>query len=267
MNALTQFRPKLESADGSSHASLETMGRLVGGVAHDFNNLLTGVVLCSDLLLAGLEAESPLRRYAQEIRLAAARGTDLIQQLLNGTRTDSDSGNALSLNEAISNLHDLLLRLMGENIEVIIHLENDLAAIRMQPAQAQQIILNLMMNARDAMPEGGQITISTRSGRTSSGLGADTFHYVELEVSDNGCGMDETTRARAFEPFFTKKRGGNHGIGLVTVASIVERCNGVIAVESETGKGTRVTVRFPGQAANSDDGGAAKPCAAAQGDS
>jgi two-component system cell cycle sensor histidine kinase/response regulator CckA len=257
MNALAQIEPKLESAEATAEQlgnaqKMEAIGRLVSGVAHDFNNLLTGVVLCSDLLLAGLEKRSRLRRYAQEIRMAAGHGTKLIQQLLAVARKDAVAASLLSLNEAIAGLRYLLERLIGEDIELVTNLADDLAMVKIDPAHSQQIVMNLLLNARDAMPDGGRITLITRNYRPAvTELGpaeSDSLSYVEFEVSDSGCGMDEETRARAFKPFFTtKKPGAGSGLGLATVSSIVQQCGGTVVVQSEPGKGTRVIVRLPAQ--------------------
>ncbi|MGO9123901.1 MAG: sensor histidine kinase [Terriglobales bacterium] len=258
MNALAQVQPKLESAEATAEQQLgnaqkmEAIGRLVSGVAHDFNNLLTGVVLCSDLLLAGLEKQGPLRRYAQEIRMAAAHGTELIQQLLNVARQGESAASLLSFNEAIAGLRNLLVRLIGEDIELTTHLADDLGMVKMKPAHAQQIILNLLLNARDAMPDGGRITLTTRNCGPAIaepvGTGPAAFAQIEFEVRDSGCGMDAETRARAFQPFFTtKKPGAGSGLGLATVSSIVEGHGGTIVVESEPGRGARVVVRLPAQ--------------------
>jgi two-component system cell cycle sensor histidine kinase/response regulator CckA len=258
MNALAQIRPKLESAETSAEQQLanaqtmEAIGRLVSGVAHDFNNLLTGVVLCSDLLLAGLEKQSPLWRYAQEIRTAGAQGTDLIQQLMAVARRGVVAASLLSFNDAIAGLRNLLVRLIGEDIELITNLADDLCLVKMDPAHAQQIILNLLVNARDAMPDGGQVTVMTRN------CGFPVSHsvctqpatpaYIEFEVGDTGCGMDAETQAHAFQPFFTTKEPGKgNGLGLSTVSSIVQQNGGAIRVESEPEKGTRVVVRLPAQ--------------------
>ena len=217
---------------------MEAIGRLVSGVAHDFNNLLTGVVLCSDLLLAGLEKD-PLRRYAQEIRIAAAHGTELIQQLLGVARQDAVATSLLSFNEAIAGLRNLLARLMGEDIELVTHLADDLGMVKMDPAHVQQIILNLLLNARDAMPDGGRITLTTRNCKPAvgdSGLTEPAGRSIEFEVSDTGCGMDAATRARAFQPFFTtKKPGAGSGLGLATVSSIVQQGGGTRSSGERTG--------------------------------
>src|SRR5580698_10415447 len=269
MNALAQAQPKLESAEAisdeqlRSEQTLEAIGRLVSGVAHDFNNLLTGVVLCSDLLLAGLGKTSPLRRYAQEIRMAAAHGTELIQQLLAVARQGAVTTSLLSFNEAIAGLRNLLVRLIGEDIELITHLADDLGMVRIDPAHAQQIILNLLLNARDAMPDGGRITLTTRNcGFAVSGPGCTqsaTPAHIEFGVGDTGCGMDAETRARVFQPFFTTKKPGiGNGLGLSTVSSIVQHNGGTIVLESEPEKGVRVIVRLPAQfapPASKDAGG------------
>jgi two-component system cell cycle sensor histidine kinase/response regulator CckA len=257
MNALAQIQPKLESpeeiaAQLGNAQKMEAIGRLVSGVAHDFNNLLTGVVLCGDLLLAGLEKQSPLRRYAQEIRMAAAHGTELIQQLLAVAQQGAVTASLLSFNDAVAGLRNLLERLIGEDIELITHLSDELDMVKMDPAHSQQIILNLLLNARDAMPDGGRITLTTRNYRpVVTDLGpaeSNPLTHVEFEVSDTGCGMDAETRARAFQPFFTtKKPGAGSGLGLATVSSIVQQCGGTVVVHSEPGKGARVVVRLPAQ--------------------
>lgn len=255
MNALAQNHPKLDSVEAASEpqaGNMEAIGRLVSGVAHDFNNLLTGVVLCSDLLLAGLEKQSPLRRYAQEIRIASAHGAELIQQLLAVARQGAVATSLLSFNQAIAGLCTLLERLIGEDIELVTHLADNLGMVTMDPAHAQQIILNLLLNARDAMPDGGRVTLTTRncthSARDSKTKKSSAACHIEFEVNDTGCGMDAATRARAFQPFFTtKKAGAGNGLGLATVSSIVQQCGGTVVVESEPDKGARVVVRLPAQ--------------------
>lgn len=228
---------------------MEAIGRLVGGVAHDFNNLLTGMVLCSELLLVGLEKDSRLRHYAEEIRSAGVQGGALIQQLLAVARQRVVAPRLLSLNEIIAGMRSLLARLIGENIELVSDLAGDLGQVRMDPAQVQQIILNLVLNARDAMPEGGRIALATRNCNERTGGSGEPgarSSWVEFAVSDTGCGMDSETRSRLFEPFFTtKKPGQGNGLGLATVHSIVKHEGGSIEVESETGKGTRVVVHLP----------------------
>jgi len=247
MSAWPQLQPQPKISEAASEPQrleaqkMEAIGRLVSGVAHDFNNLLTGIVLCSDLLLAGLEKESRLRRYAQEIRMAGARGAGMIQQLLAVAQQRSVETEALSLNDVIAEMGNLLTRLIGENITLISDLAEDLALVQMAPAQIQQIILNLVLNARDAMPEGGRITVTTRNQGE-----AESHRTVQLEVCDSGCGMDAETRARIFEPFFTtKKPGQGSGLGLATVSSIVKSSGGTVEIDSEPANGTRVRIRLP----------------------
>ena len=242
-------RPQTEQQLRDAH-KMEAIGRLVGGVAHDFNNLLTGMVLCSELILAGLEENHRLRRFAEEIRNAGEQGAGLIQQLMAVAQQRAVEPCLLSVNDVISGIRILLSRLIGENIELVAELADDLGLVRMDPAQVQQIILNLVLNARDAMPDGGRITLNTRncdgptSGRDPHNQFCDS--RVAIAVSDIGCGMDAETRARLFEPFFTtKKPGHGNGLGLATVYRIVTHEGGTIEVESETGKGTRVVVHLP----------------------
>lgn len=248
---------------------LEALGRLASGVAHDFNNLLTGVILYSDLLLAGLEAEEMqtkagnergarqcgdrLRKYAEEIRTAGVHATGLVQQLLALARAPNEAPHLLSLNAVAEGMRQLLLRLIGENIELVYKFDPSLGAVRMDFTHAQQILLNLVLNARDAMPEGGRITLETRNCRlqiVSGGL-VEKTGPVELPcalfaVSDNGQGMDSETQQHCFEAFFsTKNPGEGTGLGLSTVCDIVTNNGGLIHVDSEKKKGTRVTVLLP----------------------
>jgi PAS domain S-box-containing protein len=232
---------------------LESVGRLAGGVAHDFNNLLTGVLLYCDLLLAGLDAGNPLRRYAEEVRGAAVQATGIVQQLLAVARPGNASSLLLSLNEVAEGMRSLLARLIGENIDLRLHLDPALGLIRMDPAQAQQVLLNLALNARDALPNGGRITVETRNGKLrildDSRLGkndAAELPCALFVVRDNGKGMDSETRQHLFEPFFTTKAAGQGtGLGLATVHDIVTGAGGLIHVASAPGRGTRVTVLLP----------------------
>lgn len=225
---------------------LEALGRLVSGVAHDFNNLLTGIVLCSDLLLAGLENGNRLRRYAQEIRAAGAQGAGLIQQLMAVARPRASEAHWLSFNEVIVELRNLMVRLIGENIELVTELADNPALVKMDKAQIQQIVLNLVLNARDAMPDGGRITLSTRNCRRKHSSAEPDYSGIEFETRDTGCGMDAETRSRVFEPFFTtKKPGKGTGLGLATVISIVKQQQGMVEIDSAPGQGTRVMVRLP----------------------
>jgi len=228
----------------------EAVGRLAGGVVHDFNNLLTGVMLYCDLLLSSLDARDRRRRYAEEIRSAIVQGTGLVKQLLVFARPQATPVRTLSLNEIAREMHDLLTRLIGENIRLELRLDPELGAVTIDQAHAQQIFLNLVLNARDALPNGGRITVETSNCRfqpvagTVNGLPA--FPCVLLVVSDNGHGMNAETRQRLFEPFFTTKNAGQGtGLGLTTVRSIVTTNRGLIHFESEPGRGTRVMIVLP----------------------
>ncbi|MGA9977280.1 MAG: ATP-binding protein [Candidatus Sulfotelmatobacter sp.] len=232
---------------------LEALGRLASGVAHDFNNLLTGVALYSDLLLAGLESGSSLRRYAEEIRDASMHASGLVRQLLAVARSQNHAPHMLSLNVVAEGMKELLLRLIGENIELVYKLDPELGAVRMDSTQAQQILLNLVLNARDAMPEGGRITLETRKCglQIVSGSAVEKPGPLELPcalfvVSDNGQGMDAQTQQHVFEAFFsTKPPGEGTGLGLSTVCDIVTNNGGLIHIDSEWKQGTRVSVILP----------------------
>jgi CheY-like chemotaxis protein len=227
---------------------MEVIGRLVGGVAHDFNNVLTGILLYCDLLIAGLERGSRHMHQAEEIRLAGQLGSALIQQLLAISRQQVVEPRLLSLNEVILSTRNLLSRLLGEKYELVTKLKRDLGNVKMDPAQVQQVLFNLVLNARDAMPQGGAIEVKTGHGAlpgTESGINAGA-PAVFLVVKDHGCGMSAETRLRLFEPFFTTKANGRGtGLGLATVSNIVKDNHGSIQVESEPGQGTNFTVFLP----------------------
>jgi signal transduction histidine kinase len=231
---------------------LESVGRLAGGVAHDFNNLLTGVLLYCDLLLGGLNAGHPMRRYAEEVRGAAVQATGMVQQLLSVARPGNNVALPLSLNEVAQGMRSLLARLLGENIELSFQLDPNLGLIEMDPSRAQQVLLNLALNARDALPNGGRIRVETRNGKLQI-LDSSRFVMSAAElpcalfvVNDDGGGMDDDTRERVFEAFFTTKPAGEGtGLGLATVHDIVTSAGGLIHVASAKGRGTRVTLLLP----------------------
>jgi len=242
--------PAMNTAELRRSQKLEAVGRMVGGVAHDFNNLLTGVVLCCDLLLAKLEDKNPLRHYAEEMKIAGAQGSTLIRQLLAVVREDRAEPALLSWNEVVEGMRDLLARLIGENIELATDLASGLHRVQMDAAEAQQIVLNLVLNARDAMPDGGRILLATRNcaPRPAGDFpqGPSPIGGIEFEVTDTGCGMDEHIRTSMFEPFFTTKQAGQgNGVGLATVKGIVDHYGGSIAVASEPGKGTQIRIGLP----------------------
>ena len=231
---------------------LEAVGRLAGGVAHDFNNLLTGILLYCDLLMGNIEPGHRARKYADEIRKASVQASGLVRQLLSITRPPNFQPRLLSLNEIADGMRNLLARLMGENIELKFCLDPNLGLIKMDPTEVQQILLNLVLNARDAMPRGGVISVETRNCKiqalTESALGTSTRACLPCAlfvVEDNGSGMDDSTRAHMFEPFFTTKASKGTGLGLATVHSIVTSNGGLIHVQSALARGTRVSVLLP----------------------
>lgn len=243
--AITQQR--LQQAE-----KLEMVGRLAGGVAHDFNNLLTGVLLYCDLLLSAVGPADRARKYAEEIRNAGLQATGLVRQLLSVVRSNRSLPRAVSLNEVAEGMRNLLVRLIGEHIELKLRLDPTLGLVKMDPVQAQQIFLNLVLNARDALPTGGQISVET--GNCKMQFLADSgsnpsdnacLPCALFAVEDDGVGMDESVRAHLFEPFFTTKAGKGTGIGLATVHDIVTSNGGLIHVQSQVHHGTRITVLLP----------------------
>ena len=251
---ITENLPSVPAAEQRLRQAerLETVGRLAGGVAHDFNNLLTGVLLYCDLLMASIEPGHRARKYADEIRKAGVQATGLVRQLLALARPANSQPRLLSLNEIVEGMRNLLVRLIGENIELQLRLDSNLGLIKMDPTQAQQILLNLVLNARDAMPRGGQIAVETRNCKvevlTESALGCRSAASVPCAlfvVEDNGNGMDDSTRSHVFEAFFTTKAGKGTGLGLATVHDIVSTNGGLIHLESNPGQGTRVSVLLP----------------------
>lgn len=202
-------RQRLQQAE-----RLETVGRLAGGVAHDFNNVLTGVLLYCDLLMSVLGPSDRARKYAEEIRKAGMQVTGLVRRLLTVVRSNKSSPQPVSLNEVAEGMRNLLVRLIGENIDLSLKLDSRLALVNMDPVQAQQVLLNLVLNARDALPCGGHISVETGNCKmqilSSTGENNSETTCVPcalLGVEDNGLGMDESVRAHLFEPFFTTKTG------------------------------------------------------------
>ncbi len=229
---------------------MEVVGRLVAGVSHDFNNLLTAMLIYTGLLLNQLPAESPLRRPAEQANVAAERGRSLVARLMAlGERRDQPT--RLSLNEVIESVRDMLTRLLGEPISLEISYGERLGAIWADRNQMEQMLVNLAVNARDAMPEGGLLRIATANFTVDEAAacrypGMRPGAYVRLAVSDTGRGMDEETRAHVFEPFFTTKPPGQGtGLGLSTVSEIVRQSRGQLILESALGRGTQVQVFLP----------------------
>lgn len=230
----------------------EAVGRLAGGVVHDFNNLLTGIMLYCDLLLSSLDGRDRRRRYADEIRSAVMQATGLVRQLLVFARPHPTDARTLCLNDIAVAMRDLLTRLIGENIALDLNLDPELGVITIGQAQAEQVLLNLVLNARDALPNGGRISVETSNCRFQPVAGTiasnhlPPFPCILLVVGDDGHGMDAKTRQRLFEPFFTTKNSGKGtGLGLTTVQSIVTTNRGLIHFESEPGRGTRAMILLP----------------------
>jgi PAS domain S-box-containing protein len=230
---------------------MEAIGRLAGGIAHDFNNLLTGILNYSDLIMQELRPADPLRADVEQIRDAGQRAANLTRQLLAFSRRQLLQPRVLSLNASVSELEPMLGRLAGPGITLETELDPSLGSVLVDPARLEQVLINLVVNAREAMPEGGRLKISTGSWRpepTSAQResGAPPQGYVSLWVSDTGIGMDVPTQARIFEPFFTTKQAASGtGLGLSTVYGIVEQSGGKISVESAPGRGSTFGIHFP----------------------
>jgi signal transduction histidine kinase len=230
---------------------MEAVGRLAGGIAHDFNNLLTVIMGYSQVLLTELGPQHPLRGKIEETLKAGERAATLIRQLLTFSSKQSLDPKVLSLNTAVTSLESLLRRLIGEDIQLVSQLDQTNGRLRADQAQLEQILVNLVVNARDAMPKGGTLTIETAQVELTR---SPVYHltplppgpYVRLAVSDTGCGMDRKTQSHIFEPFFTtKEEGKGTGLGLSTVFGIVTQCGGAIDVSSRVGHGTRFDLYFP----------------------
>lgn len=230
---------------------MEAVGRLAGGVAHDFNNILTVITGYCEISLERLHPEDPVTKHLLSIKRAATRAASLTKQLLAFSRQQIVFPKPIDVNTVVGNVTDMLRRLVGDDVSIVLKPMTSLGAIKADVGQIEQVLMNLVVNARDAMPDGGEIIIETGSVDLD-----ETYQrkhepvvpgrYVMLSVSDSGCGMDETTKAHIFEPFFTTKaQGKGTGLGLSTVYGIVKQSGGYIWVYSEPGRGTTFKLFFP----------------------
>ena len=223
---------------------MEAIGRLAGGIAHDFNNLLTGILSYSDLILQDLRPADPLRADVEQIRDAGQRAAGLTRQLLAFSRRQLLQPKVLSLNSTVRQLEPMLDRLAGPGISLETQLDPGLGTVLVDPGALEQVLVNLVTNAREAMPQGGQLRIITAN--SASGPAGTAPDFVSLWVSDTGVGMEPTVVSHIFEPFFSTKRGGSGaGLGLSTVFGIVEQSGGKITVDSTPGEGSTFGIHFP----------------------
>ncbi len=230
---------------------VEALGRLAGGVAHDFNNLLMTIKNCSMILLNGFAPGDPRREDLEEIQKAAERATDLTRQLLAFGRVQVLQPQVLNLNGVITGMNKMFTRLIGEDIELVTFLDPGLGSVRVDRGQIEQVLMNLILNARDAMPGGGKITVETTNVELDEPyarrhISVRPGPFVLMAVSDEGCGMDPETLSQVFEPFFTTKaKGEGSGLGLSTVYGIVKQSGGNIWAYSEKEKGSCFKVYLP----------------------
>jgi PAS domain S-box-containing protein len=230
---------------------LEAIGRLAGSVAHDFNNILMSIMGSADLMLLDLPAEDPARAEANEIKQSVQRGAGLTRQLLAFSRRQATSFRLFALGDVINGMDTMLRRLMGPEIEFVISRPPEPTMVIADPAQIEQVVLNLVVNARDAMPDGGRVTVKVEEVELDEAAAVAQVEgragrYARLTVSDTGTGIDEQTRAKLFEPFFTtKEQGKGTGLGLSIVYGIVTQSGGYISVVSEPGHGAAFLIYLP----------------------
>ncbi len=230
---------------------MEVMGRMAGGVAHDFNNILTGMISYCDLAQMDIENSEAVISYLDEIKSAGLRAAELTRQLLAFSRKQKVKPRRLFLNHVVSGMGNMLGRLIKEHIELEIVLEDDLSWVRADTGQIEQVLMNLVVNASDAMPDGGRLTLTTDNVTLDRQVSHDGSHipvgdYVMLSVKDTGCGMDELTAQRIFEPFFTTKDSGKGtGLGLSMVYGILNQCKAHAELNTALGRGAEFRIYFP----------------------
>jgi len=237
---------------------MEMLGQLAGGIAHDFNNLLTAILGHVELLADDLAAGDPRGTQVDGIRQAAETASALTQQLLAFSRKQMLQPCVLDVNAVVDRTRRVLARIIGEQIELVTWMPRDLWRVKADSSQLEQILLNLAVNARDAMPDGGRLTIETRNvvleGDAARMRAVEPGRYVELAVADTGVGMDDEVQQHLFEPFFTTKaRGRGTGLGLATVYGIVKQSGGHIFVDSDGTRGSRFTIYLPTTSESADD--------------
>jgi nitrogen-specific signal transduction histidine kinase len=230
---------------------MEAIGRLTGGIAHDFNNLLTPIVGYSQLAISALPSSDPMRADLQEIQNAADRAAKLIRQMMTFARRQPSKAQVINLNNVLLDLDKMLRRLIGEHIELVTITAQDLGSAKVDPGQFEQVLVNLVVNARDAMSNGGKLILETSNvtlieDYVHQHAGMVPGKYVRVVVSDNGIGMTDEVKAHLFEPFFTtKEKGQGTGLGLATCYGIIKQSNGHILVYSEQGQGTTFKIYLP----------------------
>ncbi|MBW2711866.1 MAG: response regulator, partial [Deltaproteobacteria bacterium] len=244
-------RKKLETQLQQAQ-KMEAIGTLAGGVAHDFNNLLASILGNSELALAKIDLDDPLHEEIEEIKNAGQRAAALTRQLLIFSRKQIIQPRILNLNEIISDIKKMLVRMIEEHIELKMNYAPDLQSVNIDPTQIEQVVFNLAANARDAMPSGGTLTIETENLELNEKhfqrplIDKEPGPYIKLSIRDNGVGMDEETQTHIFEPFFTTKEiGKGTGLGMSTVYGIVKQNGGFIQVDSEKGRGTTFEIYLP----------------------
>jgi two-component system, cell cycle sensor histidine kinase and response regulator CckA len=242
---------------------LEAVGRAASGIAHDFSNVMAVIAGYADLLLRRVDATDPVRAHAESIKKATRWGQHLTQPVLSGGRQSAPVTRAVDLNAIVASVARTLTPLFDDHIQVALRLQPGLCPVAVGPGPLEHVVINLLINARDALAGGGQVTVETAAVEMESGLRAEPAAGVRLRVVDTGCGMDAATRSRVFEPYFTTKDAGKGtGLGLSTVFGIVTQHGGQIDVTSEVGQGTTFTVYLPAADPSAGADTATSPAAA-----